>query len=60
MCEFCETYETAKELEKESGIKNNYYAVLRERSVVNGREKGELNHRPIKLVYCPSCGKKLV
>lgn len=59
MCNFCEMYETAKELEEESGTKHNYYAVLQERSVVNGKEKGILNNRPVKLVYCPSCGRKL-
>lgn len=59
MCKFCEMYESTKELEEESGIKHNYYAVLQERSVVNGKEKGILNNRPVKLVYCPSCGRKL-
>lgn len=59
MCEFCEIYQQAKESEKIAGLKNNYYAILRERSIVNGREKGELDHSPVKIHYCPECGRKL-
>lgn len=59
MCEFCQLYEDTRKLEKELGFKNNYYAVLQERTVVNGKEKGIVNNRPVKLIYCPSCGKKL-
>lgn len=59
MCKFCETYEFSKELANKFGIENHCYAVLQERSVIDGKEKGCLNNRPMKLVYCPSCGKKL-
>lgn len=59
MCEFCEQFNASKEISEESGTKINYYAVLQERTVAKGKEKGMLNNRPVKLVYCPSCGRKL-
>lgn len=59
MCKFCEQYNTSKEIYEEKGMKANYYAVLQERTIVNGKEKGILNNRPVKLVYCPSCGRNL-
>lgn len=59
MCEFCEQFNASKEISEENGMKINYYAVLQERTVVNGKEKGILNNRPVKLVYCPSCGRSL-
>ncbi len=59
MCEFCEQFNASKEISKESEMRIRCYDVLQERAVVNGKEKGILNNRPVKLVYCPSCGKNL-
>lgn len=39
MCEFCEIYECAKSLAEGLNINQNYYAVLQERTVLNGKEK---------------------
>lgn len=59
MCKFCEQYKASKEIAHEQGMKINYYAILQERTVKGGKEKGVLNNRPVKLFFCPSCGKKL-
>lgn len=59
MCDFCEQFNASKEISEENGMKINYYAVLQERTVVKGKEKGILNNRPVRLVYCPSCGRNL-
>lgn len=59
MCEFCEQFNASKEISEESGMRINYYAVLQERTVVKRERKRNLNNRPVKLVYCPSCGRSL-
>lgn len=63
MCEFCETYlfakQSAKERKKEFGINITLKVILTEISTKNRVRKGALDSMPMKLVYCPSCGKKL-
>jgi len=63
MCEFCDTYFSAKkearERKKKHGI-NTYFKVrLYEYSVKNRVCSGSLTYRGMKLVFCPTCGKRL-
>lgn len=63
MCEFCEQYEylkeEAKERKKKNGI-NTYFKVrLFEYMVQNRIRRSGINWRPMKLNYCPVCGRKL-
>lgn len=63
MCEFCEMYlyakENARERKKEFGINTYFKAKLFEYSVKNRVSKGSLTYRGVKLVFCPTCGRKL-
>lgn len=63
MCEFCELYMTSKEIAKEKklnhGINSTFKAVLREIKTKDRIRKGTIDGKPMKLVYCPTCGKKL-
>lgn len=63
MCEFCEMYlfakENARKLKKEHGI-NTYFKIrLYEYSVKNRVCSGSLTYGGMKLVFCPTCGRKL-
>ncbi len=63
MCEFCETYKQAKkaaaESKKETGVNTYFRVKLFEYSVRNRVRKGSMTYASMKLVYCPTCGKKL-
>lgn len=63
MCEFCEQYEylkeEAKERKKKNGI-NTYFKVRLFEYMVQSRiRRSGTNWRPMKLNYCPVCGRKL-
>ena len=63
MCEFCETYkflkEQVKQIKKEHGI-NTYFKVRLCREKYKDRiHKGTYTDKPMKIVYCPTCGRKL-
>lgn len=62
-CEFCEEFRYAKrmsrKMKKACGVNTYFKAILHEYGMKNRVKQGVLNHRPLKLVYCPSCGRKL-
>lgn len=63
MCKFCSAYSWArhfaKKMKKETDI-NTYLSVcLFEKHVKNRQTKATHTHRPMQLVYCPTCGKRL-
>lgn len=63
MCKFCDAYRLArhfaKKMKKENDI-NTYLSVrLYENHVRNRQTKATHTHRPMQLVYCPTCGKRL-
>jgi hypothetical protein len=57
-CVFCTDYKFHKE-NRNLLIHYDYFAAMVIKSIIDGREKGRLTLKPRKLVYCPSCGKKL-
>ncbi len=63
MCEFCDMYlyskENARKLKKETGINTYFKAKLFEYHVKNRVRKGSLTNRGVKLVFCPTRGRKL-
>lgn len=71
-CPFCRDYETTREVntreireaEKE-GIKRRFRYRVRmieypERFIYSWQNDGQFGHKPMKLNYCPVCGRKLV
>lgn len=62
-CAFCEEYEKTVgigELMAEHGYTMHLRVSLYERiNRRGGKEESSKYHRPMKLKFCPSCGKKL-
>lgn len=63
ICEFCELYEQAKveakHTKEEIGVETRFEIKLQEYEVKDGKRKGSLLHRGMKLIYCPICKRKL-
>lgn len=63
MCEFCEMYDSAKELAEERkrlrGIDTMFEVLIRQTKKLNGMKRGTVDGRPVKLKFCPLCGKQL-
>jgi hypothetical protein len=58
-CQFCEDYQLSKELENRL-IHHEYFAAMVVISKLDGHERGRITHRPRELVYCPTCGQRLL
>jgi len=58
-CEFCEDYQLSKELQNRL-IHHDYFAAMVVISMVDGHERARMTHRPRELVYCPTCGQRLL
>ena len=63
MCEFCElcqfAKEEAKQLKNKSGINTYFKARLYEYHMKDRKVRATMTFKGTKLVYCPTCGRKL-
>lgn len=64
MCEFCKLYKWAKETTEQIKITadiNTHLSIrLHEEREKDGIIRSAMTYKPMKLIYCPSCGKRLV
>lgn len=61
-CAFCEEYKKqlgVGEIEKEHGYKMSLLACLYIRSSIGRKARYSIYSKPMRLRFCPSCGKEL-
>lgn len=63
-CEFCEQYENSKKINDDINEQNIIEAELKVALVAehyrDGYRVGSYTDRPVELIFCPMCGKRLV